>query len=125
MFSKIDAEKYNIVDALENSKFIILTSYDYTKNESALSTSKLHNYRWDPKYDKKWYQAHSPSEEVFRFYDNILNERGEKYKYRLIKQFEKNILIPIEFPPPLIRIYERIEDQTMGKLTKDIHDSKL
>jgi hypothetical protein len=74
---------------------------------------------------KKWYQAHSPSEEVFRFYDNILNERGEKYKYRLIKQFEKNILIPIEFPPPLIRIYERIEDQTMGKLTKDIHDSKL
>lgn len=51
-----------------------------------------------------------PSEEVFRFYDNILNEKGKKYKYRLIKKFEKNIFIPIEFPPPQIRTYERVED---------------
>jgi len=59
---------------------------------------------------KEWYQAHPPSEEVFRFYDDILNEKGEKYKYRLIKKFEKNIFIPIEYPPPQVRIYERVEE---------------
>lgn len=107
---KIDTEKYRIVDALEKPEFIILTSYGNVKMEKALSSNKLHDYKWDPKYAKEWYQAHPPSEEVFRFYDDILNEKGEKYKYRLIKKFEKNIFIPIEFPPPQIRIYERAED---------------
>lgn len=109
-FPKIDRAKYRIVDALERPKFIILTSYDYVKMEGALSSSKLHNYKWDPRYSKQWYKSHPPTEEVFRFYDDILNEKGEKYKYRLIKKFEKNIFIPIEFPPPQIRIYERAED---------------
>ena len=107
---KIDTEKYRIVDALEKPEFIIFTSYDYVEMEKALSSNKLHDYKWDSKYDKEWYQAHAPSEEVFRFYDDILNGKGEKYKYRLIKKFEKSIFIPIEFPPPQIRIYERVED---------------
>lgn len=110
MFPKIDNEKYKIVDALGKPKFIILTSYDYVKMGKALSSNKLHNYRWDPKYAKEWYQARPPSEEVFQFYDDILNEKGEKYKYQLIKTFEKNIFIPIEFPPPQIRIYQRVKD---------------
>ncbi len=109
MFPKIDTEKYKIVDALEKPKFIILTSYDYVKMKSALSSSKLHNYKWDPKYAIEWQYSHPPSEEVFRFYDDILNEKGETYKYRLIKKFEKNIFIPIEFPSPEIRIYEIME----------------
>jgi hypothetical protein len=57
----------------------------------------------------EWYKSHPPSEEVFRFYDDILNGKGGKYKYRLIKKFERDSLIPIEFPPPMIRIYEKEE----------------
>ncbi len=109
-FPKIDSEKYRTVDALEKPKFIILTSYDYIKMERAFSSSKLHNYKWDPKYSVEWYKSHPPSEEVFRFYDDILNGKGEKYKYRLIKKYEKYIFIPIEFPSPEIRIYEKVED---------------
>jgi hypothetical protein len=109
-FPKIDTEKYRVVDALEKPKFIILTSYDYVRMERALSSSKLHNYKWDPGSTVEWYKAHPPSEEVFRLYDDVLNEKGGKYKYRLVRKFEKNIFIPIEFPPPQIRIYERVED---------------
>jgi hypothetical protein len=109
-FPKIDTEKYRVVDALEKPKFIILTSYDYVRMERALSSSKLHNYKWDPRSTVEWYKAHPPSEEVFRLYDDVLNEKGGKYKYRLVRKFEKNIFIPIEFPPPQIRIYERVED---------------
>lgn len=115
---KIDTEKYRIIDALKKPEFIILTSYSFVKMEEALSSGKLHNYKWDPKYAKEWYRAHPPSEEVFRFYDDILNEKGEKYKYRLIKKFEKNVFIPIEFPPPEVRIYERVEDQNKERINK-------
>ena len=107
MMPKIDEKKYKVVDALEKSEFIVLTSYDYAAMEKALLSDKLHNYVWDSKFSKEWYLSHPPSEEVFRFYDNILNNKGEKYKYRLVKKFEKDIFIPIEFPPPQIRIYER------------------
>jgi len=109
-FPKIDTEKHKIIDALAKPKFIILTSSDYVRMERALESDKLHNYMWDPKYANEWHKAHIPSEEVFQFYDDILNEKGKKYKYRLIKKFEKNIFVPIEFPSPEIRIYERVED---------------
>jgi Dolichyl-phosphate-mannose-protein mannosyltransferase len=109
MFPRIDREKYKIVDALEKPKFIILTSYDYAKMGRAFLSNKLHNYEWDRKYAMEWYKSHPPSEEVFRFYDDILNEKGGEYKYRLIEKFAKNIFIPIEFPSPEIRIYEKVE----------------
>jgi hypothetical protein len=38
-----------------------------------------------------------------------LKKKGNKYNYRLIKKFEKKIFIPIEFPPPQVRIYENLE----------------
>ncbi|HSR16540.1 MAG TPA: hypothetical protein VLM39_00490, partial [Ignavibacteriaceae bacterium] len=50
-----------------------------------------------------------PSREVFLFYENLLKKKGNKYNYRLIKKFEKKIFIPIEFPPPRVRIYENLE----------------
>lgn len=109
MFPKIDIEKYRIVDALEKPDFIILTSYDYIHMKEALSSENLHNYKWDPKHADEWYRANPPSEEVFRFYDDILNDKGEEYNYKLVKKLEKNIFIPIEFSPPEIRIYEKVE----------------
>lgn len=109
MLPKINTKKYKVVDPLEKPRFIILTSYDYVKMEEALLSNKLYNYSWDEKFSMEWYKAHPPSKEVFRFYDDILNNKGGEYKYRLIKKFEKNIYIPIEFPPPQVRIYERLE----------------
>lgn len=109
MLPKINTDKYKVIDPLEKPKYIILTSYDYVKMELALISNKLQNYTWDKKYSIEWYNAQPPSEEVFQFYDNILNKKGDKYQYRLIKKFEKNIIIPIEFPPPQVRIYENEE----------------
>ncbi len=109
MMPKIDAEKYKIADPLEKPEFIILTSYDFEKMEEALLSDKLHNYTWDKNFSAEWYRAHPPSREVFLFYDNVLNKKGNKYQYRLIKEFNKNVFIPIEFPPPRIRIYENVE----------------
>jgi len=109
MLPKIDTNKYKVVDPLEKPRFIILTSYDYVKMEGALLSDKLHNYTWDKKYSMEWYNAYPPSDEVFEFYDNILNKKGCKFNYRLIKTFKKNILIPIEFPSPQVRIYESEE----------------
>jgi hypothetical protein len=109
MFPKIDRNRFRVVDALQKPDYIILTSFDYKRIEEALISDKLHNYKWDPKFSAEWYRFHPPSEKVFRFYDEILNNKGEKYKYRLIKKFEKNIFVPIEFPPPQIRIYKSLK----------------
>lgn len=109
MFPQIDRRRFKVVDALYKPEYIILTSYDYKRMEEALISDKLHNYKWDPEFSAEWYRSNPPSEEVFRFYDEILNSGGTEYKYRLIKKFEKNIFVPIEFPPPQIRIYESLE----------------
>jgi hypothetical protein len=107
MFPKIDEKKYKVVNALEKPEFIILTSYDYVQMEKALLSDELHDYVWDPRFSYEWYRSHPPSEEVFRFYENILHKKGEEYKYHLVKKFEKDIFSPIEFPPPQIRIYKQ------------------
>jgi hypothetical protein len=109
MLPKIDPSRFKVVDALQKPEYIILTSYDYKRMEEALISDKLHYYKWDPKFSAEWYRFHPPAEEVFRFYDEILNNKVMEYKYRLIKKFEKNIFVPIEFPPPQIRIYENLE----------------
>jgi len=107
---KIDPLKYKIADPLEKPEFIILTSYDYTKMEGALLSGKLHDYNWDKNYSTEWYMNIPPSHDVFLFYEDILNGKGNKFKYRLLKKFEKKIYIPIEFPPPQIRIYQRSDN---------------
>lgn len=109
MMPKIDTKKYKIVDPLEKPDFIILTSFDYEKMEEALLSDKLHNYIWEEKSSAEWYRRQPPSREVFLFYENLLKKMGNKYNYRLIKKFEKRIFIPIEFPPPRVRIYENLE----------------
>jgi len=105
----MEMDRFKVVDALQNPDYIILTSYDYKRMEEALISDKLHDYKWDPKFSEEWYRFHPPSEKVFRFYDEILNNKGMEYEYRLIKKFEKNIFVPIEFPPPQIRIYEKLK----------------
>jgi 4-amino-4-deoxy-L-arabinose transferase-like glycosyltransferase len=115
MFPKIDTLSYKVINALEQPQFLILTSYDFKRMEEALKSDNLNNYSWDPEYSYKWYRGKPPSEEVFRFYDEVLNNKGIKYKYRLIKKFEKNVFIPIEFPPPYIWIYEKFENQVTIK----------
>lgn len=109
-FPMINTKKYKIVNALEKPDIIILTSYDYVIMEEALSSSKLHDYKWQENDSREWYLGKAPSEEVFRFYDDILNEKNIKYNYKLIQKFERNNFVPIEFPSPQIRIYQRAED---------------
>lgn len=109
-FPMINPQKYRIVDAFEKPEIIILTSYDYENMEKALSSGKLHDYKWQENKSREWYLGKAPSEEVFRFYDDILNKKNIKYNYTMIQKFERNNFVPIEFPPPQIRIYERAED---------------
>ena len=107
----VDPEIYRFADNLDSPEYVILTSQKYLPFAQALSSTYLSaDYVWDPQFAFAWYMGRIPDPEVFEFYDYFLNGVGEKYHYELIEVFDPlNINIPIEFPPPGIRIYRRID----------------
>lgn len=107
----VDPEIYRFADNLDHPEYVILTSQSYLRFERALSSDDLSaDYVWDPQFAFAWYMGRIPAPEVFEFYDYFLNGIGEKYNYELIEVFDPlNINVPIEFPPPEIRIYRRID----------------
>lgn len=109
----VDPEIYEFADNLNQPKYVILTSQHYKYIELAFTTGKLSSiYVWDPQYgNNDWYWGGQPQPEVFEFYDYFLNGVGDKYHYELIATFKPpNVTVPIEFPPPEIRIYQRIDN---------------
>ena len=108
----IDPEIYEFADNLDQPEYIILTSQHYKFFEQAFTSGNLSSiYDWDPQYgNNNWYWGGMPQPEVFEFYEYFLNGVGDKYNYALVATFEPpNVTVPIEFPPPEIRIYQRID----------------
>lgn len=100
----IDLSKYREVSFLNEPEVVVVSSYDLTQIEEALSSKALlSGYEWDSRYNKDWYRYSPPSPRMFRFYADLLS--GESSKYVLAKRFAVRINVPLEFPPPETRIY--------------------
>ena len=104
-YPKIDFNKFKEEDFLKRPDIIVLSSYDSYQMENVLNSGKINNkYELDRKYYNEWYKYTPPSPEILKFYDNLLNQKKD---YTLVKSFIRNINVPIEFPPPEIRIYKQ------------------
>ena len=120
-YPRIDLSRFKEVSFLDEPEVIISSSYDLSQIEEALnSKGLLAGYEWDPRYNKDWYRYSPPSPRMFRFYADLLSQKPSKY--RLVKRFAVAVNVPVEFPPPEIRIYQRrkrFEPQgTLGVVNK-------
>ena len=107
---RVDSHIYEFIDGLNQPEYVILTSQIYKSFDRTFISGILPStYVLDPQYANSWYLGIIPEPEVFEFYDYFLNGVGDKYHYQLIAVFEPpSITVPIEFPPPEIRIYKRV-----------------
>lgn len=105
-YPRIDAGKVQVVDFLEYPDVLLASSLDYKPVLETLQSDKLlPGYVLDKAYYKEWYRYSPPSSEIFEFYDELLLKQNTVYA--LIKTFAVNVNVPLEFPPPEIRIYQR------------------
>jgi Dolichyl-phosphate-mannose-protein mannosyltransferase len=103
---KIDFSKFQFTNFLDEPEILVTSSYVLDKIERALKSDKLlPGYKWDPLWNKDWYRYSPPSPRIFKFYDTLLN--SDKSNYILLEKFQTNINVPIEFPPPEIKIYRK------------------
>lgn len=107
-YPKVDFTKYKNKNLLDRPDVIILSSYDFKQVKETLKSNKLNkDYKLDKKYFGEWYKSSPPTPKLFKFYNNLLNKKDSNYS--LVKVFKKNITVPVEFPPPEIRIYKKIK----------------
>jgi hypothetical protein len=103
---KINFAKYKEMDFLNNPDIIILSSDDFHQIIETLNSDKINGeYALGKKYYKEWYRYSPPSVKILRFYDNFFNQ--DRSNYSLMIAFKKDINVPVEFPPPEIRIYKK------------------
>lgn len=104
-YPSIDFTRYQEVDFLEAPDFIVLSSYDFNTIEAALNFGYLlPDFTWPEERNKEWYRSSPPSPSVFKLYSELLGEGGG---YCLVQEFSNNVLVPVEFPPPIVRIYAK------------------
>ncbi len=105
-YPKINYNKYKDEKFLDRPDVIILSSYDFNQVNGLLNSNKLSDkYELDKKYYREWYRYSPPNPQVIKRFDELLNQKNDDYL--LIKTFKKEINVPIEFPPPEIRIYKK------------------
>jgi hypothetical protein len=105
-YPRVDSQKHIIINFLERPDYLIMSSYDFNPIIKTLKSGKLSaDYELDRSYHKEWYRLSAPSPEIFRFYDDLFIKKNSEYA--LIKKFNINVNVPVEFPPPEIRIYKR------------------
>jgi hypothetical protein len=104
-YPAVDSTRHRLVRMWEQPELLVVSSYDLNPIRRALRSDKLlAGYRWDPEWNRDWYRNSPPSPRIFRFFDDLLNGRGD---YRLVASFSTPVTVPIEFPPPEIWIYRR------------------
>jgi len=104
---RIDLCKYKEVPFWEEPEFIIVNSNDYGDILVTLAAGKVdEGYALDHRYDSEWMYLSPPTPRVFRLYDDLFNSQHSKY--RLLKVFSIPVNVPLEFPPPEIRIYKKL-----------------
>lgn len=103
-YPKVNFKRYKEVPFLDKPDIIILSSEDFEHILKTLNSDKFKSkYVLDKSYYKEWYNYSPPTPKIFRFYDELFNSKNSKYN--LLKIFKIDVNVPIEFPPPEIRIY--------------------
>ncbi len=101
----VDFSMVRETSLLEEPELVVTSSYDLARIEEALQSDKLlPGYQWDPAWNRAWYRYSPPTPRLFQFYEQLLASSGA---YALVKTFKTPVPVPIEFPPPEIRIYQR------------------
>jgi hypothetical protein len=105
-YPRINFKKFKQTYFLERPEVLILSSADYEQILKAFRDYEFSDgYVLDKEYYKNWYRYSAPSARIFEFYDDLLLKN--KTEYRLVKTFKIDVNVPIENPPPEIRIYRR------------------
>jgi hypothetical protein len=105
-YPRVDFTRFKAVDFLQEPDILILSSYDYQPVLHTLESGRLGSgYVLDEAYHREWYRFAAPSPGIFEFYDRLLNQNDGRYV--LFKSFSTEVKVPLEFPPPEIRIYRR------------------
>lgn len=102
-YPRIDRTRLAYLDFLEEPEVVVVSSYDLEPIRRALQSDvMLPNYEWPEAKDDVWYRGAEPTPEIFRFYDRLLSGRSA---YCQVAMFTPQVLAPIEFPPPEIRVF--------------------
>jgi hypothetical protein len=107
VYPKINFGVLHYVDFLEKPEFLVVSSYDANQILQALKSGLLNaDFSVPPYLVNQWYQSSPPSPEIFKFYNNLYF--SDDAPYELIQKFRpRRLLVPIEFPPPVIEIFRR------------------
>ena len=107
-YPKVDFDRYVETSPLERPEILVFSSTDYRAVLRTLRSGRLGpGYAVPEELSREWYRYRAPTAAMFRLYDEILVQ--EKH-YRLLRAFPVEVPVPLEFPPPEIRIYSRRED---------------
>ena len=113
--------KYNLTYYSDYPDYVVLTERTYPFFEKILESEYLINYTWtgDPYIGKSEEGEPIPSE-TFMFFDDVLNEKQQKYRYELIATFQnKPHFLGFDFEiekqdvqelNPKIMIYKKMEN---------------
>jgi Dolichyl-phosphate-mannose-protein mannosyltransferase len=113
-YPEVNFNKFKNENFLNKPDIIILSSNDFYQVDSLLHSNKLNNkYELNKRYYREWYRYSPPSPQLLKFYDELLNKNNSGYI--LIKTFKKKIFVPVEFPPPEVRIYKKLSTPLMIK----------
>lgn len=106
----IDFRRYRETMFLERPEYLVVSSFDMNPIAATLQSGKLNSvYDLDETYHREWYRYAPPSPEIFRFFDELLPPEGSPYV--LLQSFRNESRVPLENPPPELRIYRRRESK--------------
>ncbi|QYK50083.1 MAG: phospholipid carrier-dependent glycosyltransferase [Anaerolineales bacterium] len=107
----VDDTRYSVISNLEAPEYIILSSIHYDRIQALLATQGVRpEYVVSDDLAREHKLIPTPSPEVLRLHDQLLNG-AEGSQYTLLEWFKPVDNVPIEFPPPVIRIYQRDAEQ--------------
>ena len=100
----IDLNDYEELSFLSNPDYIVISSFDLDQIIEGLNSEYIQDgYVWPEKHRLMWYRGSPPTPQIFEKFISLKNQEN----YCLLREFQSNVLVPIEFPPPDIAIYEK------------------
>lgn len=103
----IDFANFGEMNVLDYPEVVLVSSLVKIKQmKEALQSEKLSaEFVWDPRYNDEWRWSTPPSLQMFRFYHQLFDPDGSRY--RLKKSFKKKINVRLEHTSPQIDVYVR------------------